>query len=107
MNWIEPSWPFATYLWLGTIEVDPKEQRKQMNQRFVAGKFLEGESFERIADGMLDPVEEMNYLTDSPRRASQADGESPSDELFLFWCKIAVGALVLLWLNWLLRALCM
>jgi hypothetical protein len=85
--------------------VDPREQRKQMNQRYVAGKFLDGESLDTIADGMIDPVKEMDYITGQPSRrliSSEDDlPPNPAKMPFLmrisFWCILAVISIFFGW----------
>lgn len=91
--------------------MDPEEQRKQMNQRYVAGKFLDGESLGDIADGLIDPVEQIDYISGSPERipGKQADSppnsSAPGMDRILFWTIITLVALLLLWLNDVLRSL--
>lgn len=46
-------------------------ERDELNQRFIAGKALDGASLEEIADGFGDPVKEMNYITGQDNRAGR------------------------------------
>ena len=50
------------------------DERQQMNQRYNAGKVLDGASLEEIANGIVNPVEEMNYITGTNK---QGTSQSP------------------------------
>ena len=36
---------------------------RQIDERYIAGKAIDGASLDNIVDGVYNPVEEMNYLT--------------------------------------------
>lgn len=43
--------------------MDREQFREQITQRYVAGKALDGASADEIAKGIVDPVEQMNYVS--------------------------------------------
>lgn len=53
-------------------------ERQQMNERFVAAAGLGGSSLNEIADGIVDPVKEMNSITgmDQHENSSHAHRQS-------------------------------
>ncbi|MBY0552043.1 MAG: hypothetical protein K2W95_32465 [Candidatus Obscuribacterales bacterium] len=56
--------------------MDREQFREQITQRYVAGKALEGASLEEISSGIVDPVEQMNYVTGQTKQNST----SPSSQ---------------------------
>lgn len=49
---------------------------RQISQRYIAGKALDGASVDEIARGIVDPVEQLNYVTGSETRRSAASQDS-------------------------------
>jgi len=45
-------------------EMDRNEFRQQVTRRYVAGKAMDGSSFEEIAKGTVNPAEQMRYLSE-------------------------------------------
>ena len=54
--------------------MDRDQFLQQITQRYVAGKALEGASADEIAKGVVDPVEQMNYVAGLGKK--QGDGSS-------------------------------
>lgn len=78
--------------------MDREEFREQITQRYIAGKAMDGASLDEIARGMVDPVEQMNYVTSqSERKSSSSAGSESTGSTILGWfILIALLALALL-----------
>ena len=75
--------------------MDREQFREQITQRYVAGKALDGASLEEISAGMVDPVEQMNYVTGQAKKgcATSSSGENSPLGWLLFISLIALALL--------------
>ncbi len=78
--------------------MDREQFREQITQRYVAGKALDGASLEEIAEGIVDPVEQMNYVTGQAKSStastsanSQGAGGGRVIALLVFLALIALA----------------
>ncbi len=66
--------------------MDRDQFREQITQRYVTGKALEGSSMDEIAKGMVDPVEQMNYVTGQSKSKQKSTAPtSPCGDSGLAW----------------------
>lgn len=81
--------------------MDREQFREQITQRYVAGKALDGASSDEIAKGMVDPVEQMNYVTGLGADKSAAGSGSSSGGVAVLFILLLV--IVLSGLAYLIR----
>jgi len=70
--------------------MDRDQFRQQITQRYVAGKALEGASADEIAKGVVDPVEQMNYVTGNKQRDDSSAGSGAGGVLLLVLLLVAL-----------------
>ena len=58
--------------------MDREQFREQITQRYVAGKALDGASADEIAKGIVDPVEQMNYVSGLGARSTNSAADTGS-----------------------------
>ena len=75
--------------------MDREEFREQITQRYIAGKAMDGASLDEIARGMVDPVEQMNYVTSQAERRSRSSASSGSTGSTILRWLILIALLVL------------
>jgi len=78
--------------------MDREQFREQITQRYVAGKALDGASLDEIAEGMVNPVEQMNYVAGQAGRSSNstpAGSQSSGSTVFGWLVFVALIALAL------------
>ncbi|MBX9725467.1 MAG: hypothetical protein K2X81_28980 [Candidatus Obscuribacterales bacterium] len=63
-------------------DMDREQFRKQVTQRYVASKALDGASVDEIAEGMVNPVEQMKYLAERPSKLTPSDSPSTGNVVF-------------------------
>lgn len=73
--------------------MDREQFRQQITQRYVAGKALDGASLDDIAKGMVDPVEQMNYVTGQSKKRRQQDNSEQGPWGAIFFLLIIALAL--------------
>lgn len=74
--------------------MDREQFRKQITQRYVAGKAMDGASADQIARGVLDPVEQMNYLSAKSGSPKSTEGDGFLG-FFIFLVLILLGFILL------------
>lgn len=70
--------------------MDPNQFRQQIAQRYVAGKGLDGASADEIAKGLLDPVEQMNYICSSGAKSKRHAGSGNDGAGVIFLLLLAL-----------------
>jgi hypothetical protein len=74
--------------------MDREQFREQITERYVTGKALEGASLEEIAEGMVNPAEQVDYVTGMSKSGSAVDRKG-SEPAGTFWLVlILLAALV-------------
>lgn len=76
--------------------MDREQFREQVTQRYVTGKALDGASVDEIAEGMVDPVEQMTYVTGLPKTESTrelASGTGGNGGVMILVILLALAAL--------------
>lgn len=78
--------------------MDREQFREQITQRYVAGKALDGASADEIAKGIVDPVEQMNYVSGLGTRSTNSAANTGSSLLgrLVLICLIAFALLSVL-----------
>ena len=73
--------------------MDREQFREQITQRYVTGKALDGASLDDIAKGMVDPVEQMNYVTGQSNKRRHQDSSEQGPWGVIFFLLIIALAL--------------
>jgi len=78
--------------------MDREQFREQITQRYVAGKALDGASADEIAKGIVDPVEQMNYVSGLGTKPTNSAADTGSGLLggLVLICLIALALLSVL-----------